>query len=152
MQKATYGAIVLAAAVLGLGSALASKPAAPPSDSSTRLLDHGKYLVTRAAPCADCHSPHDLKGRPLPGRDLQGAPIGFEPTHPVPGWVDAAPSIAGLPAGWSFLQTVNFLETGVKPDGSPAGPPMPPFRFNAYDARAIATYLQSLPRPGGDAY
>jgi len=86
-------------------------------------------------------------GRFIAGRDLQGVPIDFQPLHPVPGWRTAAPAIAGLPVGWSFEQTVHFLETGWMPGGIRAGPPTPPFRFNHYDARAIATYLQSSPPP-----
>jgi len=146
-----YGLVALI--FLGLGSGVAwGGESAQGAGQRARVLAQGKYLVTRAAPCADCHSPRGVKGQYMPGEDLQGAPIGFKPIHPVPGWADAAPSIAGLPVGWSFVQTVHFLETGTRPDGSQANPPMPPFRFNAHDARAIATYLQSLPHPGEGAH
>ena len=149
MSKRTYAATaaIVAIAGLGCGSALA----AGTTDSHARLLVRGKYLVTRAAPCADCHTPRDAKGRPNPDKALEGAPIGFKPLHSIPGWKTEAPAIAGLPAGWSFDQTVYFLETGIKPDGGHAGPPMPAFRFDDEDARAIATYLQSLAGPGGAA-
>ncbi|MGH8426677.1 MAG: hypothetical protein ACRES7_01675 [Gammaproteobacteria bacterium] len=83
---------------------------------------------------------------------LQGAPIDVKPLHPVPGWVDQSPSIAGLPQGWGFDQTVHFLETGLTPDGGQAGPSMPDFRFNTWDARAIATYLESLPKPAAASH
>ncbi|MGH8273987.1 MAG: c-type cytochrome [Gammaproteobacteria bacterium] len=139
-------AAVIGAACFGIGGAWA---AAPPHSSkhAAQLLAQGRYLVTRAAPCADCHTPRNAHGQSLPGRALQGAPIDVSPLHPVPGWANQAPSIAGLPQGWSFDQAVHFLETGVTPGGGQAGPPMPQFRFNAQDARAIATYLQSLPKP-----
>ena len=126
-------------------SAFAAAPGHEGARNKIRLLAHGKYLVTRAAPCSDCHSPRDERGQFIAGRELQGAPLGFKPLHPLPGWRTAAPSIAGLPRGWSFDQTVHFLETGIMPGGSHAGPPMPPFRFNHHDALAIAAYLQSLP-------
>lgn len=116
------------------------------TSSHLKLWQHGKYLVTKAVPCSDCHTPRNRHGQLIASRALQGAPIGVKPIHPVPGWVDAAPDIAGLPAGWTFDQTVHFLQTGVTPGGGHAGPPMPAFRFNARDASAIATYLQSLPR------
>jgi len=151
MKHLGYGLVALT--FLGVVSGIArGGKTAPVADHQAGILAHGQYLVTRAAPCADCHSPRDMKGRYVPGKDLQGAPIEFKPMHPFPGWVAAAPSIAGLPMGWSFGQTVHFLETGIRPDGSHAGPPMPPFRFDENDARAIATYLQSLPRPGGGAH
>lgn len=146
MNKIKIGLIALVVAGFGTGTALASKPVVGSAHTSN-MLAHGRYLVTRAATCADCHSPRDMKGQYLVGHDLQGAPIGFNPIHPIPNWATIAPSIAGLPTGWTFNQTVHFLETGVTPSGGHARPPMPEFRFNAHDARAIATYLQSLSGP-----
>jgi mono/diheme cytochrome c family protein len=147
MMKASYVWMVVVAAGLAAGSVLHAHAGSHPAHDKARLLAQGKYLVTRAVPCSDCHSPRDQKGQLIAGRDLQGAPIDFQPLHPVPGWVTAAPSIAGLPAGWTFDQTVDFLETGLMPGGGHAGPPMPQFRFKGYDATAIATYLESLPGP-----
>lgn len=146
------GCVLLGLALAGFvaASAFAAKPAHESAHHEAKLLAHGKYLVTRAVPCSDCHSPRDSKGQLISGRELQGAPIGFKPLHPMPGWVTAAPAIARLPQGWSLKQTVHFLETGVMPGGGHAGPPMPEFRFNHYDATAIATYLQSLPGPKED--
>jgi mono/diheme cytochrome c family protein len=39
----------------------------------------------------------------------------------------------------------KFLTTGINPDGEKAMPPMPAFRLNARDARAVALYLKSVP-------
>ncbi len=150
MKMVGYGLLGLALTGFVAASAFAAKPAYESAQHKARLLAHGKYLVTRAVPCSDCHSPRDSKGQLIAGRELQGAPIGFKPLHPVPGWVTAAPAIAGLPQGWTFDQAVHFLETGLMPGGGHAGPPMPEFRFNRYDASAIATYLQSLRRPEED--
>ncbi len=149
-MKASYAWMMVVAVGLAVGSVLHAHAGNEAAHDTARLLAHGKYLVTRAAPCSDCHTPRNRMGQPIAGRDLQGAPIDFKPLHPVPGWMTAAPSIAGLPRGWTFDQTVHFLETGIMPGGGHAGPPMPPFRFNHYDARAIATYLESLPAPGID--
>lgn len=139
---------VAAAICLAAAGTQAAKPA--PSSAQARLLAHGKYLVTRAVPCSDCHTPHNARGQLIEERALQGAPIEFTPIHPIPGWATAAPPIAGLPQGWSLEQTMLFLETGVTPGGGHAAPPMPQFRFNAWDAHAIAAYLQSLPKPASD--
>jgi hypothetical protein len=40
---------------------------------------------------------------------------------------------------------IKFLTTGIGPDGEKAHPPMPAFRLNEGDARAIGLYLLSLP-------
>lgn len=151
MKSRLHWPAAVAVAVLGVGLLAASASAGSPVPGS-RTLARGRYLVTRAVPCADCHSPRDRAGRLIAGRDLQGAPIGFAPLHPIPGWKSLAPSIAGLPPGWSFAQTVHFLETGIMPGGGQAGPPMPAFRFDERDARAIAAYLKSLPGPGSAAH
>jgi hypothetical protein len=39
---------------------------------------------------------------------------------------------------------VRFLITGLLPNGQMARPPMPQYRFNELDARAIVAYLRSL--------
>jgi hypothetical protein len=38
---------------------------------STDKVAYGEYL-TNAAVCADCHTPTDSQGLPLPGRDFAG--------------------------------------------------------------------------------
>ena len=93
--------------------------------------------------CNDCHTPHDDKGELITSKALQGAPIGFQPLHPMP-WANAAPPIAGLPANFTPAQMVTFLETGKRPDGSMPLPPMPAYRFSHTDALALTAYLRSL--------
>lgn len=38
-------------------------------------IQRGKYLVTIMG-CGDCHSPHNERGEPIPGRELSGHPEG----------------------------------------------------------------------------
>ncbi len=114
-----------------------SKPA------GAATLARGKYLVENAGLCADCHSPRDQKGQFVREQWLQGAPIMFNPTVPMPAWAEKAPNIAGLP-GWKDADAVKFLMTGIAYNGLPANPPMPPFRFSRGDATAIVAYLKSL--------
>jgi len=52
-------------------------------------------------------------------------------------------NIAGL-SMFSVAQAVRFLETGRLPNGKTAAPPMPAYRFNEADARAIVAYLKTL--------
>jgi len=108
------------------------------------LIAHGHYLVHRVAMCVDCHSPRDASGAFVPGKDLTGAALGFKPVVPMP-WVPGAPGISGLPAGYTEETLAHYLMTGVRPHGlAPTLPPMPPYRMNQRDARAIAAYLASL--------
>src|SRR5690348_12747535 len=94
--------------------------------------------------CSDCHSPRDAKGQFIRSAWLRGAPIDLTPNHPIPGWAGYAPQLAGIPGHYTEAALVTFLETGVRPDGSNANPPMPPYRFSRSDAEAVAAYLKSL--------
>jgi mono/diheme cytochrome c family protein len=106
-------------------------------------LSRGKYLVERVGMCADCHSPRNERGQFIKEHWLAGSPLGFKPISPIPGWVDVAPGIAGLP-GWNEKDAIAFLSTGKGLNGKTAGPPMPEFRFTRSDAAAVVAYLKSL--------
>jgi mono/diheme cytochrome c family protein len=115
-----------------------------PHGPSATTLARGKYLVENVGLCGDCHTAHNDKGEPIPGKYLQGAPLDFKPTVPMPVWADNASNIAGLP-GWDRDAAIKFMMTGLAQNGLPARPPMPQFRFNVQDAQAIVAYLKSLP-------
>ncbi|OYX31613.1 MAG: hypothetical protein B7Y99_09800 [Caulobacterales bacterium 32-69-10] len=125
--------LIAAAALLAAGAAQA-QPA---------LVARGDYLVNAVTGCGDCHSPRDEAGNVPKGRALTGAALSFAPTAPFPGWAPIAPPIAGGPTGYTDAQLVSFLQTGVRPDGSMARPPMPAFRLNADDAKAVVAYLRA---------
>ena len=59
-------------------------------------------------------------------------------------WAFKAPSLAGLPGGWTAEDVIRLLQTGKGPGGERPRPPMPPFRMTREDAAAVAAYLQSL--------
>lgn len=105
-------------------------------------IQRGKYLVTQVGLCQDCHTPRDQKGAYISEKWLEGAPIMFNPAVEMP-WAGTAPPLAGLD-GWTEQQVLKFLTTGIDRDGKPARPPMPTYRFNNADARAVAAYLRSL--------
>ncbi|MGC2321958.1 MAG: c-type cytochrome, partial [Terriglobales bacterium] len=115
---------------------------AAPEDKA-KLIARGKYRVVDAGRCQDCHTPHDQQGRFIEDKWLQGSELMFKPLVPIPGWTTISPGIAGLP-NWTDQQAIKFLTTGVAPDGSMANPPMPEYRFNLADAKAIVAYLRSL--------
>jgi mono/diheme cytochrome c family protein len=111
------------------------------------LVDRGAYIANRASLCTDCHSPKLPNGQPDNKRALAGAPILFKPTVPVPKWTSEAPNLtpSGDLKNWSDKQLVRFLMTGKDPAGDLADPPMPEFRFDHPDARAVTAYLRSVP-------
>lgn len=86
----------------------------------------------------------DKKGQPVKSQALQGAPLMFKPTVPVPGWADMSLPIAGLPTMASDEDAIAFFTTGKHLDGKVAAPPMPQYRFSKKDAEAIVAYLKSL--------
>jgi len=130
--------------VASIGQPLAAQP---PVGGPADLIKHGDYLVNRAVLCSDCHTPRDSKGQFDQSRFLQGMVIPIAPKQPAKDWADESPNItpSGLAGKWSEEQLVRFLMTGIDPSGNKARPPMPAFRLNAVDARAIALYLKSLP-------
>jgi mono/diheme cytochrome c family protein len=106
-------------------------------------VQRGKYIVTRVAMCGQCHTPHDDKFEPEQGRELQGAALPFGPLFSIP-WAPAAPSLAGLPGGWTEAAVVKLLMTGEGRFGKRLAPPMPQFRMTKQDAEAVVAYLKSL--------
>lgn len=116
--------------------------AKPPISKSNPTIQRGKYLVTQIGLCQDCHTPRDQKGAYVQEKWLQGAPIMFNPAVEMP-WAGTAPPLAGLD-GWSDQQIVKFLTTGIDRDGKHPRLPMPEYRFNSTDAKAVAAYLRSL--------
>lgn len=131
--------VLIAVLLAATGAVAGDKPA---------QMAHGRYLVENVGMCGDCHTPRGAMGQPDLQRPLGGAPLDFRATVPIPAWAELAPAIAGSKAlGWTRAQMVNFLETGLNPDGHEARPPMPRLRLKHDDAQAVAAYLASLPAP-----
>ncbi len=109
--------------------------------SGEALVARGDYLVNGVVLCGDCHTPRLETMAPDMSRHLQGAPFAAPPPM-----ADYAPALAGLPANYSEAQFIAFLQTGLRPDGTHPRPPMPPYRLNEEDARAVSAYIATLPR------
>ncbi len=129
--------LLIAVCAAALLAACAEQEAA---DTPEALLAHGEYLVENVVLCGDCHTPMLPEGGWDATRKLQGATLQVPPPM-----ASLAPQLAGRPAGYTEEQFVSFIQTGVRPDGSHARPPMPPYRLNERDARAVAAYITSLP-------
>jgi cytochrome c553 len=110
------------------------------------LVERGDYLVNSVVLCGDCHTPRLENMAPDETRPLQGSPV--PPMGPPEVFATIAPPIAGRPANYTEEQFIAFLQTGVRPDGSQARPPMPPYRLNEDDARAVAAYIATLQSSG----
>jgi mono/diheme cytochrome c family protein len=136
--------IRLCAPVAGLGMLVAPVWATEKPLPESANLRRGKYLVENVALCGDCHTPFNEKGEPIESRKLQGAPVTFTATVPVPSWARKAPGVAGLDS-WSEADVVSLLSTGQTTKGIRARPPMPKFRLTLADAEAVVSYLKSLP-------
>lgn len=108
----------------------------------SELVARGKYIVESTGMCGDCHTQMTEKG-PDMSKHLQGAILPFKATVPVPDWAERSANIAGM-KGWSDEEAIKFFTTGIGPNGKPARPPMPAFRYNEKDARAVLAYLRSL--------
>jgi mono/diheme cytochrome c family protein len=143
-MAAALGALVVAGlAVLAGGQR--PDPGGPEAARAAR----GEYLVKQVAMCVQCHSPRDDRGELDYERLFQGAPIPVKSPWTRQEWAPQAPSLAGLPGGWSEEQLPNFLQTGKDINGRGPRRPMPPFRMNREDALAVAAYLKSLRVIGG---
>lgn len=129
--------------ILWLASAAfvaAAETNAPPAVAAQ--IERGRYLVECVSLCGDCHSPRDDQGRFDRAHWLEGELVHFKPDQPMP-FAAIAPPIAGLP-GYTDAAALRFLETGTNSAGKLAMMPMPQFRFNPEDARAIVAYLRSI--------
>jgi hypothetical protein len=91
--------------------------------------------------------PRNAKGKLDTTRHLQGGPLTIKPAKETGHWADKAPNITrgGLAGKWTEAQLVKLLMTGENPEGENPHPPMPAYRMQEKDARAIAQYLKSLP-------
>ncbi|RXJ74371.1 diheme cytochrome c-553 [Veronia nyctiphanis] len=109
----------------------------------------GEYLVEVLGHCGECHSPRDIMGGVIRTRWMAGVPVGeFNP----------APNITNTKDGtlhWTDQQWLDFLQTGVLPDGNYTGGEMAlvveeiTSHLNDQDARAMVKYFRSLSDEGG---
>lgn len=143
--------LILPALVLCFAVVVSAAPPADSASSKAAQVKRGEYLANNIAGCGDCHSARNEKGEFIKGKWMQGTPLFFKPTLPMPVWADKSSNIAGLP-GWTDEQAIRFFMTGLAYNDLPARPPMPQYRMNRADAAAIVAYLRSLkPATASDA-
>jgi mono/diheme cytochrome c family protein len=109
--------------------------------------NRGAYLVNAVAHCAECHTPRNILGAEKSDLRYAGAnniPEDFVAPNITP---DANTGIGD----WSRGDIVEYLQTGLDPDGDTAGNVMAEFidsglsHLSKNDLQAIAEYVKSLP-------
>ncbi|SMO99999.1 cytochrome c [Paracoccus laeviglucosivorans] len=112
--------------------------------SADPVVERGRYLVEGAGHCSACHTPRNGLGAEIGAQYLQGARIGS--------WF--APEITGnahVGLGESSIEEVaTYLRSGTDGKAMASGPMAEAVEHSLQymtqdDARAMATYLKSLP-------
>jgi mono/diheme cytochrome c family protein len=119
---------------------------APRPDKSDEW-NHGAYLVQAAAHCGECHTPRNVLGGFRAGYYLAGNREGAE-GGVVPNITPDRKTGIGR---WRASELVEYLESGMTPDGDFAGDLMAEVIDNGLkfltpaDRKAIATYVLAQP-------
>lgn len=140
-MKASTPLLSSLAGVLACALLIAHRPAAA-DQHRTAQLERGRHLVVEVGLCVDCHAPRLANGDYDQTRWLMGAPLPFKPVAEMP-WNPVAPQIAGLPT-LKDEEAIQFLMTGVRPNGSTPLPPMPAYRLSRQEATDVVSYLRNL--------
>lgn len=117
-----------------------------PEPSRPAEWNRGAYLVQGLGHCAACHAERNPLGATRDAEALGGGTI------PVQGWYAPSlsdPAEAGV-ASWPLDEVVTLLKTGTAATASVIGPMAEVVarstqHWSDADARAVATYLTSLP-------
>jgi mono/diheme cytochrome c family protein len=121
--------------------------AVTPAPEKPALWNRGAYLARALGHCGECHTPRGFLGTPRASHYLAGTCDGPD-GRLTP---NITPNRQTGIGDWSVEQLGHFLETGRRPDGSFTGSVMAEVlgtscvRLTAYDRRALATYLRSVP-------
>ena len=144
-ESARLPATVLLTGLLLFSSGLTNAQVSPKQQTGgAELIGRGKYIVEHVALCVECHTPRDENGTLNLTEYLKGAPIPVKsPPYPRMKWALKAPAIAGLP-GYTEEESIRLLTDGLTRDRRKPDPPMPQYRLNRADAKAVVAYLKSL--------
>ncbi len=122
--------------------------AGPALCQDKKQIELGRYLVENIGQCATCHTPKNEKGELDKSKWMKGAIMDIQPLGaPRPGWHKTSPDLT--PAGklwtkWGEGALIKYLRTGLSPNGKPADPPMPMYKYSDEHAEAVLAYLKTL--------
>ena len=140
--------LALAATAWGfaLAAAQSTAPAtkSSPADAAKRIAQ-GRYLV-QIMGCGDCHTPGTFYGDPDTTRAFSGSEMGWRGPWGVHYAANLTPDNDTGIGYWTAAELARTLRSGIRPDGTKIGPPMPVGNYaqlTEEDAQAIAAYLMS---------
>lgn len=122
----------------------------PPAQAPTEGVARGKYLVWHVAHCGECHTPRGISGALDNSRFLAGTRDG--PENSIVSNITPEPR-TGI-GNWSTADIVDYMQTGLRPDGDNAqglmaevieGTSVGYKDLSVADLRAIAAYLRTVP-------
>ena len=110
-------------------------------------VEYGRYLVEEVAKCGDCHTPRNPNGELDINKRLKGAKVDAFAPCDIKDQGKKSPDLT--PSGdlfrrWGAQGMMEFLKTGLNPQGRPAARPMPAYKLRPHDAEAIVAYLESV--------
>lgn len=135
--------VVFVALVCGVVLAFAQ---GGPHQADPALITQGKYLA-QIMSCGDCHTPGTFYGAPDEARAYSGSEMGWKGPWGVKYAANLTPDLDTGIGYWTAAELAQTLRTGVRPDGSTLGPPMPMEnikQLSAGDAKALAAFFMSL--------
>jgi mono/diheme cytochrome c family protein len=110
-------------------------------------LERGKYLMEGVVACGNCHIPRDDKGQLQRDKGLSGGfLLDIAQFKAFPANITPDPE-TGI-GKWTDAQLARAIRTGVRPDKSLIGPPMPIEFYRGMaddDLAAIIAYLRAQP-------
>ncbi len=118
-----------------------------PRSDKDETWNRGAYLVEAVTHCGECHTPRDALGGPRRALHLAGTREGPDDSV-VPNITPDRKTGIGR---WRKSEIVEYLDTGMTPEGDLAGERMAEIidrstsRLTSADREAIAAYLLSLP-------
>jgi mono/diheme cytochrome c family protein len=122
------------------------------ADSTTAMLDRGKYLFNHVAGCIDCHSKRDFtkySGPVVPGSEGGGGFL-FDEKLGLPGKIygrNITPDNETGIGTWTDEEILRAITQGVSKRGDTLFPLMPYANFNhmaKQDLMSIIAYLRTL--------
>lgn len=107
----------------------------------------GKYLVEEVGRCQECHTPKLENGEFDKSKWMKGAVLNLQGITPIKDWHKTSPDLT--PAGrlwsrWGEDGLRKYMQTGLTPKNTKAGPPMPTYTLSAADADAVVEYLKTI--------
>lgn len=150
MQKPSpariIGTVCLIVLAAGVALAAGERRARKPADDKAVKIAQGRYLA-RIMSCGDCHTPGTFYGDPDTSRAMSGSEMGWRGPWGVRYAANLTPELDTGIGYWTAAELAKALRTGIRPDGTKIGAPMPIqniMQITEDDAEALAVFFMSL--------